>query len=214
VTASPTPALRKLGAELRKLRTALDLTVEEVAAELLCSATKITRMETGYRPLGRRDLKKLCTLYGVDNSTKKELAAFAREARKPGWWTQYEELEFTSYVGLETNSQTTSRTLIFYEPFVRDLFASVRDFISPIRLLHSEGRGIDDGIQALRDIPCSTRQASFLVRSVVRALVRSRHKTSRQQIAEYLYRFILGGTSRLRASPPSFAIALAAARKP
>jgi hypothetical protein len=65
------------------------MTVEEVAGELLCSTTKISRLETAARRPSLRDVRDLCVLYEVDEPTSRELMTIAREAREPGWWTQY-----------------------------------------------------------------------------------------------------------------------------
>src|SRR5277367_5526340 len=65
---SPTIRQRELGLRLRKLRTGLGLTVEDVADKLLCSTAKISRMETGARRPALRDVRDLCALYGVDES--------------------------------------------------------------------------------------------------------------------------------------------------
>jgi DNA-binding XRE family transcriptional regulator len=46
---SPVVRQRELGIRLRALRNERGLTVEEVAAELLCSTTKISRLETAAR---------------------------------------------------------------------------------------------------------------------------------------------------------------------
>ena len=48
---SPTVRQRELGKRLRELRNQRNYTVEFVADKLLCSATKISRLETG--PVGR-----------------------------------------------------------------------------------------------------------------------------------------------------------------
>ena len=42
---SPTVRQRELGKRLRELRSQHDLTVEDVAEKLLCSATKVSRLE-------------------------------------------------------------------------------------------------------------------------------------------------------------------------
>jgi len=52
---------------LRELRVGLGLTVEQVGEELLCSATKISRLETGARRASLRDVRDLCRVYGVDD---------------------------------------------------------------------------------------------------------------------------------------------------
>ena len=44
--ANPTVRQRELGLRLRDLRNGLGLTVDDVGKELLCSATKISRLET------------------------------------------------------------------------------------------------------------------------------------------------------------------------
>src|SRR5262249_30221312 len=62
---SPTVRRRELGAVLRALRTERGFTVEQVAEQLLCSPSKVSRMETGQRGATLRDIRDLCDLYGV-----------------------------------------------------------------------------------------------------------------------------------------------------
>jgi len=77
------------------------LTVEEVAERLLCSATKISRLETGARRPSLRDVRDLCELYDVDEPTSADFMTLAREAREQGWWTHYDDLNLNPYIGLE-----------------------------------------------------------------------------------------------------------------
>jgi transcriptional regulator with XRE-family HTH domain len=98
---SPTARQRELGIKLRALRNEHGMTVEDVAEQLLCSATKISRLETATRRPSLRDVRDLCTLYEVDKVTSAELMNLAREAREPGWWTEYEDLDLDPLVGLE-----------------------------------------------------------------------------------------------------------------
>ena len=44
---SPIGARRRLGAELRRLRTKVGLTLDDVADRMTCSTSKISRLETG-----------------------------------------------------------------------------------------------------------------------------------------------------------------------
>ena len=86
---NPVARQRELVSRLRGLRNEKGLTVEEVAARLLCSITKISRLDNlACRP-SLRDVRDLCALYEVDESTSAELMSLAREAREPGWWTKY-----------------------------------------------------------------------------------------------------------------------------
>jgi transcriptional regulator with XRE-family HTH domain len=98
---SPTVRRRELGALLRALRTEKKLTVEQVAASLLCSASKVSRMETGHGAATPRDVRDLCELYGVtDQAERERMLRLAREGRQQGWWQSY-DLDFDTYVGLE-----------------------------------------------------------------------------------------------------------------
>jgi hypothetical protein len=66
---SPTARRRELGAMLRALRMQHGLTVEQVAERLLCSPSKVSRLETGHRGASARDVRDLCDLYGVAGGT-------------------------------------------------------------------------------------------------------------------------------------------------
>lgn len=98
---SPTVRQRELGTRLRAYRNALGLTVEDVAAQLLCSPAKISRAETGTRRASQRDVRDLCRIYGVSEADTTELMELARMAREPGWWTEYADLKLQPYIGLE-----------------------------------------------------------------------------------------------------------------
>src|SRR5215470_18610464 len=78
---SPTARQRELGTRLRGLRNEHSMTVEQVAERLLCSTTKISRLETGARRPSLRDVRDLCELYELDEPTSAELMSLAREAR-------------------------------------------------------------------------------------------------------------------------------------
>ena len=103
-TGSPTVRRRELGALLRALRNERGLTVDQVAAELLCSPSKVSRMETGQRGATPRDIRDLCQLYGVtDAAMRDRMMQLAAAGKQPGWWQSY-ELDFATYVGLEADA--------------------------------------------------------------------------------------------------------------
>ena len=113
---SPTLRQRELGLRLRKLRTGLGMTVEEVADKLLCSPAKVSRMETAARRPSPRDVRDLCALYGVDESGTAELMQLARQAREQGWWTKYEDLNLSPYLGLEQEASSITCFCMYYIP--------------------------------------------------------------------------------------------------
>jgi len=103
---SPTVRRRELGALLRRLRKEKDLAVDQVTAYLECSASKISRIETGQRGATPRDVRDLCDLYGVtDEAERERLVGLAREGKQQGWWQSY-DLPFATpmYVGLEAEA--------------------------------------------------------------------------------------------------------------
>jgi transcriptional regulator with XRE-family HTH domain len=105
-TGSPTVRRRELGALLRALRTQRELTVDQVSAALLCSASKVSRMETGQRGATARDVRDLCDLYQVTDPAQRErLTRLAAEGKQQGWWQPY-ELAFGTYVGLEAAAES------------------------------------------------------------------------------------------------------------
>jgi transcriptional regulator with XRE-family HTH domain len=113
---NPTIRQRELGKRLRDLRTRRNLTVQEVAAELLCSATKISRLETAARKPVLRDVRDLCKLYDADKSTTEQLMELAREAHGQVWWTQYEDIELNPYLGFEQVAAAITSFTAFYIP--------------------------------------------------------------------------------------------------
>lgn len=108
---SPTLRRRELGARLRELRLARGLTVEQVSELLLCSPSKVSRMETGHRGATLRDVRDLCQIYGLTDTSQVEyLMGLVREAKQQAWWQSY-DLDYATYVGLEQ----AATTLCYYQ---------------------------------------------------------------------------------------------------
>jgi transcriptional regulator with XRE-family HTH domain len=101
----PTVQRIVLGAQLRRLREARDITTEQAAEAIRGSHSKISRMEHGRVGFKDRDVADLLTLYGVtDPEVRGGLLSLAREAGHPGWWHDYGDLLphwFEPYISLE-----------------------------------------------------------------------------------------------------------------
>jgi transcriptional regulator with XRE-family HTH domain len=80
---------RRLAHELRRLREAAGLTCEQVAAQIECSASKVSRMETGKVSVTPRDVRDVTAIYGVPDDLRDSLIQLARESRQEGWWHAY-----------------------------------------------------------------------------------------------------------------------------
>jgi transcriptional regulator with XRE-family HTH domain len=105
---SPTLRRRELGVLLRALRNQRGLTVEQVADSLLCSPSKVSRMETGQGGATARDIRDLCNLYNVtDEAERDRMMTLAREGKGPARWQRY-ELAYATYAGLEEEALAIS----------------------------------------------------------------------------------------------------------
>lgn len=142
-SANPTVRQRELGSRLRALRRAMDLTVEDVGARLECSATKISRIETGARRASIRDVRDLCELYGVSDQVQaEELISLARQAREPGWWSHYEDPRLhEAYIGLEQGATAITNYSMYWVPgllqtaeYARSILLARRRGIEPAAL--------------------------------------------------------------------------------
>jgi len=112
-----------LGAQLRRLREAAEITPEQAGYEIRASRSKISRMEHGRVGFKQRDVADLLTLYGVtDERTRSGILSLAQQANTHGWWRQYGDILpdwFEAYLGLEA-AATLIRT--FELQFVHGLF--------------------------------------------------------------------------------------------
>jgi transcriptional regulator with XRE-family HTH domain len=101
---SPTVRRRRLALELRRLRETAKLTCEEVAEQLECSASKISRVETGRVSVSPRDVRDMLAIYQVPEDQRDGLVQLARESRQKGWWHAFGDTvhpHFATYLGLE-----------------------------------------------------------------------------------------------------------------
>jgi len=91
-TQSPIGARRRLGAELRRLRTRAGLTLDDVAVRMTCSTSKISRLETGKGVPKVPDVSELMRIYGVVSDAERDLLLrLVHEGREHGWWETFTE---------------------------------------------------------------------------------------------------------------------------
>lgn len=94
-----------VGARLRRLREAKQISLEEAGHVIRASHSKISRLETGRVSFKDRDIVDLLTHYGVtDKPEREKLRELANRANVHGWWHDYSDVLpgwFEEYVGLE-----------------------------------------------------------------------------------------------------------------
>ncbi|WHT18150.1 helix-turn-helix transcriptional regulator [Crossiella sp. CA-258035] len=103
---SPTVRRRRLASELRRLRESSNLTCEEVAAHLECSAAKVSRIETGRTGVNPRDVRDMLVLYGVEGDRQNALIDLARMAKLKGWWHNYGDVLTGGFAGMEAEASS------------------------------------------------------------------------------------------------------------
>jgi transcriptional regulator with XRE-family HTH domain len=105
----PTVRLRRLAAELRRLRSAAQLSRENVEEQTGVNEGTLYRLETARARPQRRTLMALLDLYGADASLRSDLLAIAQGADNQGWLRPYHSAlpeEYTAYISFEAEARS------------------------------------------------------------------------------------------------------------
>jgi len=107
-TRGRTTTRRLLRGVLRGLRQKKGMSVEEVAAEVEWSASKLIRVEGGQVGLSVSDLNALLQVYDVHERTQvEELRSLARASRQRAWWSEYQRYipaGYVEFIGAESDA--------------------------------------------------------------------------------------------------------------
>ena len=104
---TPTVRLRRLAAELRRLRSGADLTREDVSEQTSINNATLYRIETARARPQKRTLITLLNLYEVDQEQREYLVVLLRDAGKQGWLRPYHSdlpEEYTAYISFEAEA--------------------------------------------------------------------------------------------------------------
>lgn len=117
---SPVVARRQLGAALRRLREAAGVSVDQAAEELECSASKVSRLETGHGVPRSRDVRDLIRFYGVQERQRAELLELVEEGQQQSWHDDFKDIPnqdstYPRFIGLEAGA---SEILNYSGPWV------------------------------------------------------------------------------------------------
>jgi transcriptional regulator with XRE-family HTH domain len=137
---SPTTVRRRrLGIELRGLREAAGLTIEQVAERLEYSISKISRIENAQVSATPGDVQGMLEVYEVSDSRRDELVQLAREARHKGWWYDYRDLPKVPLSALETEAEFIFQFSALIIPALLQTRDYARAILEGIRLdLHGD----------------------------------------------------------------------------
>ncbi|MDH2392424.1 helix-turn-helix transcriptional regulator [Streptomyces sp. HNM0663] len=86
---SPTERQKRLGAELRKMRMAANISAEAAAALLGVDRSKISNIEQGIRAISEERLRSLATACGCADERFVDALVDMARPNKRGWWGRY-----------------------------------------------------------------------------------------------------------------------------
>ncbi|MFE9763585.1 helix-turn-helix domain-containing protein [Streptomyces sp. NPDC005808] len=86
---APTERQKRLGAELRKMRLAADLTTEYAAGLLGLDRTKVSNMESGVRATSPDRIRILASNYDCADEAYVDALVTLADSRKRGWWDNF-----------------------------------------------------------------------------------------------------------------------------
>lgn len=132
---SPTARSRELGRRLKELRESRGLTLVDIAEELSCSQAKVSRMETGQRPVQALDIKVLSRFYGLPDREHQQLIALAAESRKRGWWQDLDYLDepAKTFLGLESAASEVWLVDVLRAPGLLQTPQYTREWVTQMR---------------------------------------------------------------------------------
>jgi transcriptional regulator with XRE-family HTH domain len=150
-----------LGAQLRRLRDAAELSRADAAYAIRASESKMSRIEAGKVGLKERDVSDLLTLYGVNDPEEREgFLEMVKHSNQPGWWHRYNDVIpgwFNDYVGLE---ESASRIQAYEHQFVPGLLQT-EDYARAV-MTHGRPQIADEEIE--RRVALRRRRQRLLAR--------------------------------------------------
>lgn len=106
---SPTIRRRRLVRELRRMREAAGLSIEEARHELGWTSGRLNHMEAGRSRPDSSALKDLMTTYGVTDEARREaVLELGRQSKKRGWWAKFDDVLSGDFIGFEAEASAIS----------------------------------------------------------------------------------------------------------
>ncbi|MFE7118384.1 helix-turn-helix domain-containing protein [Streptomyces sp. NPDC057654] len=151
---TPTQRQRRLGAEIKKMRTEAGLTAEYVAGLLGIDRGKVSNIESGTRNISPDRLRTLATHCACPDERYLSALIELTEPPQPRWWDEYRgklssglldivELEWHS-TRIQTMQTVHVPGLLQTEDYARSIFAAVLPALSrleiELRVAHRMGR--------------------------------------------------------------------------
>ncbi|MFD7133330.1 helix-turn-helix domain-containing protein [Streptomyces sp. NPDC059894] len=118
-TSAPTLRLRRLGAELRKLRERAGYTVTGAASLLGVNQGRVSMIETGRSPVSADRVRAMASAYSCSDGRLVDALAAMTGRRGRGWWEEYREhlpAALVDLAELEDQAATLRVALVIHIP--------------------------------------------------------------------------------------------------
>ncbi len=134
VSGAPTARRIVLGAQLRRLREAADISRADAGYAIRGSDSKISRMELGRVGFKERDVADLLAMYGVkDENERAFYLDMVRKSNERGWWHRFTDLMpdwFSNFVGLEESASLIQNYELQFVPGLLQTEEYIRAVVS------------------------------------------------------------------------------------
>jgi transcriptional regulator with XRE-family HTH domain len=149
-TKPPTVRLRRLSAELRRLRSAAGMSREHVEEQTGVNEGTLYRIETARARPQRRTLMALLDLYNAPEPLRGDLLELARGADDQGWLRQYQAAlpgEYSAYISFEAEARSVRNYESLFIPGLLQTEDYARAVISGVLPMATEIE-VDQRVQA------------------------------------------------------------------
>lgn len=117
---APTARRIVLGAQLRRMREAAEISRADAGYAIRGSDSKISRMELGRVGFKERDVADLLTMYGItDENERAFYLDLVLKSNERGWWHRFTDLMpdwFSNFVGLEESASLIQNYELLFVP--------------------------------------------------------------------------------------------------
>lgn len=161
---APTIRLRRLAAELRRLRVAAGLTVESVTEVTGLDQSSLYRIERAQNKPQRRTVTTLLQLYKVDQERQATLLGWLKESGQTGWFQVYEPFlpeQYQAYVAFEHEAERLKN----YESLFVPGLLQTEDYARAVIEGVEAGKGLSSE-DVLRRVEVRVQRQAVLARPV------------------------------------------------
>jgi transcriptional regulator with XRE-family HTH domain len=153
----PLSPRRHIAAALRQLRNESGKLLNEVAADLMISTSKLSRLENAQGKPLPRDIRDIIDYYEIDGTPRADsLRRWVAAAQRPGWWTEFDAVRggLDTHLAYEADA-TVERAYTL--PFVPALLQTT-DYARAI-FRHMEHRTEDETSQLVVEVRIRRQEA-------------------------------------------------------